>query len=215
MHGGMISLSRSEKSEARPQKKSCVKACANSGKWSEKRIAYALATGYFKSRSVVFIPNCIWTGAEADVLVVEMSRKLIDVEIKISRADFKADARKQKWWHVNKVKKNGVWTREKESVKDWPDSVWKHIYVLPKEEWREDLLEHMASDKSGIVLIEEIDGRIIFTDYKKPVKNKDALILTERQVLDIARLANVRMWQTYRDIEASTTWRVGHGAHIK
>lgn len=211
-HGQRVSLPTSQRSEAAQPLKGCETACVQSG-WTEKRIAYALATHYFKNRSILYVPNCNFSGAEADVLVVEMSRKLIDVEIKISRQDFKADAKKQKWWRyltpderIEKGRETEIFAQERT---DWPVGVWKHIYVMPAQEWKDDLLDHMASDKSGVVLIHKLeDGRIWFQDLKKPEKNKDARILSEREVLNIARLANIRMWQTYQDIEKSPTWRL-------
>src|SRR5690554_6203769 len=68
-------------------------------KWSEKRIARELAINFFNRKHLVVVPNCNWTGYEADVLAVTTDLRLIDVEIKISRADLKADAKKDKWWH--------------------------------------------------------------------------------------------------------------------
>ena len=163
------------KGEEKKQPADSGQTCANSG-WSEKRIAYALASSYFKNRSILFLPNCIWTGSESDLLVVELSKKLIDVEIKISRADFKADAKKQKWWRYLTPAEKLAQGREDEHFAqertDWPGGVWKHIYVMPKAIWKDDLLQHMASDKSGVVLIDEIDGRMVFKDLKKPEKTK-------------------------------------------
>lgn len=61
-------------------------------KWTEKTIARALAQQTFNRKYLVVVPNCNWTGYEADILAVTENLRLIDVEIKISRADLKADA---------------------------------------------------------------------------------------------------------------------------
>lgn len=99
------------------------------------------------------------------------------------------------------------WTNKKTERKDWPDKVWKHIYVMPEEVWNRDLLEHIP-EKSGVVLIYGSYKRPFFQEVRRPVINKNAIVLTDRQVMDIARLANIRMWQTYHDIEKSPTWRL-------
>jgi hypothetical protein len=67
--------------------------------WSERLIARAIALQTFKRRYLMAVPNCNWTGHECDLLVVTDNLRIIDVEVKISRADLKADAKKEKWWH--------------------------------------------------------------------------------------------------------------------
>ncbi|EQD46835.1 hypothetical protein B2A_08707, partial [mine drainage metagenome] len=67
--------------------------------WSEQRIAAALARQIFIDDSVVVVPNCNWTGHECDLLIVTRRLRVIDVEIKISRADLRVDACKDKWYH--------------------------------------------------------------------------------------------------------------------
>lgn len=67
--------------------------------WSEHAIARALVRQTFNRKYLVVVPNCNWTGHECDLLVVTENLRIIDVEIKISRADLKADAKKEKWWH--------------------------------------------------------------------------------------------------------------------
>ena len=44
--------------------------------------------------ALVMVPNCYWTGDECDLLVVRNDLRLVDVEVKISRSDLKADAGK-------------------------------------------------------------------------------------------------------------------------
>ena len=65
--------------------------------WSERLIARELAVGLFARRLVV-VDNCIWTGHECDLLCVTTDLRIVDVEIKISRSDLKADAKKDKWF---------------------------------------------------------------------------------------------------------------------
>jgi len=58
-------------------------------------IARAIALQTLARRCVVLVDNCNWTGHECDVLGVTTDLRIIDVEIKISRADFRADAAKE------------------------------------------------------------------------------------------------------------------------
>jgi len=66
--------------------------------WTEQSIARAIALQTLDRKCVVLVDNCSWTGHECDVLGVTRDLRIIDVEVKISRADLKADARKDKWW---------------------------------------------------------------------------------------------------------------------
>ena len=67
--------------------------------WSEHVIAREIANQTLAKKCVVLVDNCNWTGYECDVLAVTTDLRIIDVEVKISRADLKADAKKNKWWH--------------------------------------------------------------------------------------------------------------------
>lgn len=58
-------------------------------KWSEQSIARAIALQTLARKCVVLIDNCSWTGYECDVLAVTTDLRVIDVEVKISRADLK------------------------------------------------------------------------------------------------------------------------------
>src|SRR5690606_35854304 len=47
-------------------------------KWSEQTIARALAQQTFNRKYLVVVPNCNWTGYEADILAVTENLRLID-----------------------------------------------------------------------------------------------------------------------------------------
>ena len=64
--------------------------------WSEQLIARTLARQTFEKKNLVIVPNCNWTGNECDLLVVTPDLRIIDVEVKISRSDLKADTKKNK-----------------------------------------------------------------------------------------------------------------------
>lgn len=171
--------------------------------WNETMIARALSTQTFQRKCILLVPNCNWTGHEADVLGVTRDGRLIDVEIKISRADFKADAAKDKWWHRH----YGEWNyssgrQEFTSTRlDWPPKVWKHYYAIPREIWKPELAE-AVSPKSGILLVSRPKGHGVVSVWseRRCTPNKDAGKISPAQALDIARLANIRMWAAFDDL---------------
>lgn len=152
----------------------------------EARISEALVRKVF-NRAVLAVPNCGWTGHEADLLVIDSkSLRIIDVEIKQSRQDFKQDQDKSKWWQLR------PWSRRTQAPlrREWPDKVWKHYYVLPEAIYTEDLLEHV-SQQSGILVF---DARMRFTVKRLAKPCRDAKPISPGDAIDIARLASLRMW---------------------
>ena len=106
-------------------------------KWSENRIAARLAKGVFPQHLVI-VPRCSWPGSECDLLVVTRTLRVVDVEIKISRSDLKADANKEKWFHAWDWKIDGPYTKAAaRRPREWPRKVWKHYYCMPEDIWEE------------------------------------------------------------------------------
>jgi hypothetical protein len=198
------------------------------------QIAAALARATFKDCLVV-VDRCTWTGDEADLLVVTRNLRVVDVEVKISRADLKADRRKDKWrQHGGPMTPgpDGVWRRPEPAPRDWPRSTWKHYYAMPAAIWRDDLLDHCGA-ASGVLLLREApesreehcqahaDGfkwtpppwpwlRVVRRakpcSTAKPISAADAVA--------IARLASLRMWDAYaaRDRAAADAAEARRGA---
>lgn len=168
-------------------------------KWTEHNIARAIALQTLARRCVVLVDNCNWTGHECDVLGVTTDLRIIDVEVKISRADLKADAKKDKWW------KRLAWAdmHGAPQLHPHPQKVWKHYYAMPKEIWRPDLLDFLPSPNSGVLLLDdagyprEVNQRMRVDCVRRAIPAKDATRLTPQSVMDIARLANLRMWEAY------------------
>ncbi len=173
--------------------------------WNEHLIAGEIARQTLAKKCVVLVDNCNWTGNECDVLGVTTDLRIIDVEVKISRADLKADARKDKWWHRQWGRYNPAtqsYDKPPDIPREWPPKVWKHYYALPAEIWREDLIETLPSPKSGVLLLSKKPGEFIRVECRlRATPNKDATRLTASDVMDIARLANLRMWDAYRDAD--------------
>lgn len=141
------------------------------------------------------LPNTLWTGEEIDLLVVHKTLRVIDVEIKISRADLKADASKARWW----VLINGGQRRPVE----YPRHVWKHYVVMPRPIWRPEF-DNLLQPISGVILVDEPQGRRATSVrnfgvgsvqcIRRAVPNRAAKPLDAEHVLAIARLASLRMW---------------------
>lgn len=174
--------------------------------WNEHLIARAISLQTLARKCVVLVDNCNWTGHECDVLGVTTDLRIIDVEVKISRSDLKADAKKDKWWKSltwsEKLaagldpKNRELWDRR--DPVEHPRKVWKHYYALPADIWKPELLDCLPSKASGVLLLSEhSSGRIDVTCARRATPNKDAYRLTPEQVMDIARLANLRMWESY------------------
>jgi len=157
--------------------------------WSEHRIARAIARQTLDRRCVVLVDNCAWTGHECDILGVTTDLRVIDVEVKISRADLRADAAKEKWWHR-------VWGSPA-TPREWPRRVWKHYYALPADIWRSELVDCLPSPASGVLLLRETRDELVVNCERRARPNPEAYRLTPAEVLDVARLANLRMWEAY------------------
>lgn len=161
--------------------------------WSEAKIINALSRDTFKRKCLLLVDNCKWTGHECDVLGVTTDLRIIDIEVKISRADLKADAKKDKWWH-----RTGWGAGMVSTHREWPQKVWKHYYALPQNVWREDLAEFLGSPSSGVLTLRESNYGQIFVDLVRRAKpNKLAPRISSESVVDIARLQNLRMWEAY------------------
>lgn len=169
--------------------------------WSENLIAATLARGTFACKHLVIVPRCGWPGSECDLLVVTPNLRVIDVEIKISRADLKADAKKDKWYHNWDWKTDGTYTGQKgKRGRQWPHRVWKHYYCLPRDIWDAKLIDSLPSPASGVLLMFEDkssgDFRIKIERMAKPDRQADSI--SAEDAIDIARLASLRMWDALR-----------------
>ncbi len=184
--------------------------------WSERLIARAIALQTFKRRYLVAVPNCNWTGHECDLLVVTENLRIIDVEVKISRADLKADAKKAKWWtrrwNFPFTQAGGGFAQSGPPCPDMPNQhppkVWKHYYALPKEIWTPELEASLPSKASGILLLDRDSyprpaGADMRVDcIRRAVPNRNAEPISAAAAVDIARLASLRMWESFQQLDA-------------
>jgi len=164
--------------------------------WTERSVGRLIVRVLFQRR-VLAVPNCTWTGDECDLLVVEPRLRLIDVEIKVCRADLVADGRKDKWWRG--------WTwgaggRVRGARRTWPQSVWKHYYCLPAEVWSDGLLD-VVSPASGVLVIETVRAAPRIRVVRRVTANRDAKPISPADCVDIARLAGLRMWDALAEVD--------------
>lgn len=175
--------------------------------WTEHSIARAISLQTLARKCVVLVDNCNWTGHECDVLGVTTDLRIIDVEVKISRSDLKADAKKDKWWHRPGWNWDGR-NAPGATANLHPRKVWKHYYAMPADIWKPELLECLPSPASGVLLLRK--GRdwreppVIVSCERRATPAKDATRLKPEQVMDIARLANLRMWEAYKRLDDAT-----------
>lgn len=171
-------------------------------KWDEAIIIGAISRQVLRRKCLLLVDNCNWTGYECDILGVTQDCRIIDVEAKISRADFRADAKKDKWWHRlthSEAHARGVsmWDDSARDQLQHPPKVWKHYYAMPAEIWKPEMLPMAASPASGVILLRERGGVINASVERRAAPNPQADRLTPECVIDIARLANLRMWEAY------------------
>ena len=179
--------------------------------WSEPVIAAALVRQTFQRKCLVVVPNCMWTGHECDLLCVEPRLRIIDVEIKISRADLKADAKKDKWWrslgYGGYRLSDGKYEPPPREPRTWPTKVWKHYYALPASIYRQELLDALPSPASGVIKLSAVRHHensvpVVYAVVQRRAKpNPQADRLKPEQVADIARLATLRLWDALSTIE--------------
>lgn len=162
----------------------------------------AIFSQAFAGKHVVLIPNTYYTGYEADVLLVRNDLRLVDIEIKISRSDFKADKKKDKWWeHHSGWWRTNTGERPPATAREWPPKIWKHYYALPRAIWK-DGLETEVSPRSGILLMSEDKyGGFQMTVHRQAKPNKEAKAISAQEAIEVARLCNARMWSAYRELE--------------
>lgn len=169
--------------------------------WSEGKVGRILARNTFKDALCV-LPNSTWTGDEIDLLVVPPCLRVVDVEIKISRADLKADAKKDRWWRRPDFKHGPP------QPVDYPRHVWKSYFAIPVDVWRQEWLADVRP-LSGVLVVSDSKGRHGLNGYaygtveclRRATPNKAAKALGPHEIREIARLASLRMWDAYRDLD--------------
>lgn len=142
---------------------------------------------YFDTRLNIIVPNVSWGIGihECDVLIITKSGYAIEVEIKTSKADIKADLKKS---HAHNSKK-----------------LRSLIFAIPKKlEYCIDLIPETA----GIITIDRLETKLPYRDnmigpmpsrlyctmLRKAKINIHAEKLSDKDILHVAKLGVMRMW---------------------
>lgn len=168
--------------------------------WTARELVRTLALHVFDRKHLVVVPECQWPGSECDLLVVRRDLRLVDVEIKISRADLKRDAAKDKWFELPTTWSFGG-TRPR-VPRTHPARIWKHYFAVPADIWTDELYAHVP-ECSGVMMIRDSHFGLapLMTIRRQARPNKDAKAISAEDVCDIARLQSLRMWDAYREVD--------------
>ena len=147
---------------------------------TECDIQTVLGCHYGVDKGQIVVPNVLLGSYEADFIMITKSDYLIEVEIKISISDFRADFKKKHYHDCPEV--NALY------------------YALPKELYekhKEEVNESCDKVGAGIILISKRNfpnGRSYeyFAGFVKKPKLRKAKPLTVRQMLNFARLGCLR-----------------------
>lgn len=167
-------------------------------KWTAREIARSLAFQVFNHKHLIVVPNTYWPGAETDLLLVRTDLRLMDVEIKISRGDLRADAKKDKWFDMSVTWAPGA--KRPVVPRTHPRRIWKHYYCLPQSIWTDEL-EKDIQPTSGIIMMRDHNDHPGCWLRRQAKPAKDAERITPEELADIARMQSHRMWESYDEVD--------------
>lgn len=142
-------------------------------------------SAYFNYRQNLIVPNVSWGMHlhECDLLIVSKSGYLTEVEIKVSRADLRNDAKKWHGHHSNAIK--------------------RLIFALP--DYLEECIEFVP-ERAGIILVRpnDADADPIWAPRCREIRparrNKAAGKISATDRYKIARLGTLRIWNLKRKL---------------
>lgn len=148
-----------------------------------KEIELALSN-YYGTRQNLIVPNVSWglNIHECDMLVIRPSNWAIEIEIKISKSDLKADLKKEHQHKSNLLKE--LWfAMPDEYVDDWIEFVPKRAGVL------------------GVKKILATNGKITYYStyqYRQAELNRNARKLNDIEIAKVGKLGVMRYWNNRR-----------------
>ena len=154
-------------------------------KISTPEMETALST-YLNYRTNLIVPNVSWgmNLHECDLLVVSKAGYLTEIEIKVSRADLRADTKK---WHQHISHK-----------------IKRLFFALP--DYLEDCID-MVPERAGIILVRpnaNVPGVYPYYPRCKEIRpakcNKAATKISDADRYKIARLGTLRIWRLKRKL---------------
>lgn len=141
---------------------------------------------YFDYRVNLIVPNAHWGMGnmhECDLLIMSQSGYLTEVEIKVSKPDLKADAKKVHGHRSTRIK--------------------RLFFALPH--YLEDAIEFVP-ERAGIIIVSPKDDHSWGPRCKvirKPVTNKVAQKVSAEERYKIARLGAIRIWKLKRKLNGT------------
>lgn len=143
-------------------------------KWSEHKIAYAVARDVFPWQRWICVPNVDWglLPHEADLVALSPSDWLSEIEIKISVADFKRDLKKPK-----------------HAINGHPTLISKFYYAMPAEV--HETVRGLISPGLGIIIVNQ-NGRAetLYDGDRRSTARK----VTDAEREQLLRLGYIRYW---------------------
>lgn len=139
---------------------------------------------YFNPRQNIIVPNVSWGFYihECDLLVLRKSGHLLEIEIKVSKADLKKDVEKSHE-HI-----------------DYYDRVRELWFAIP--DYLQDCIEYIP-ERAGILILSKNHDWGTYLNCKelrRPKINTKAKKLYENEKLALARLGTMRIWSLKRKI---------------
>ena len=139
---------------------------------------------YFDYRKNIIVPNISWgvNIHECDLLIVRKSGYGIEVEIKVNKYDLIADAKKE------------------HNHNDRMDRISELYFAMPG--YMKDCIEYVP-ERAGILLLSRCSGRgLELIRFRDAVINKNRNKFSEEEMLKIAHLGTMRIWNLKRTINS-------------
>jgi len=146
-----------------------------------------LAAKHFGFRQNLIVPNVSFgfdLSYEADLIVVRPSRRAIEIEIKVSIYDLRADLKKKKF--------------------QYPSRFHQFYYLIPQEmEKYKDEILNIINPNAGLMISKSkirmhdngYASNFKFIEIIRPAKiNKNARKISDKEYLKLCELAAMRIW---------------------
>lgn len=161
---------------------------------NSKEIQQALVRHRYDVRRVLVMRNCCFTGFEADLLVIQPTGYVTEIEIKISVSDylneFKATTKKKKHARLQAAMDGDV--NKKVTWKARHPNLIKHFYyAFPEELWPKIAKKEMP-EYAGVLLVSR--GRV--KELRKP-KKLACVPATQEQQIAMLRSSYFRDWTAF------------------
>ena len=136
------------------------------------------AVRYIGPRRKYIVPNVSWGWGlrhEADLIVVSKNLWVTEIEIKVSAADLKADAKKEKWG------------------REYDDKISKLIYAVPADLF--ETCKNNIPEFCGILAFKENGSLAEIRKAKEIPAKKPRRKITEKELIALLRLGCMRLWR--------------------